>query len=273
MLCAVTLAIVAHAILPSQGGLEHLDSFLVKTFGFPAISVIYFVLLFSFCAVVVMLVCDRTKTSELQAGIRLGSSYALIYLLGMQEVMVESSPFDSYGYEFVKYQFFIGLGDAIPVFLLCVIIAKYTIKKSIKNDFESNLYQLKKLHAFSIISICIFIERILAYKSNVIHNNCDLYMVPCYIWTALFSMALGLIYLFIHPLLIEGRNKINISIKFVIYIGANWIIFNIFMGFIIQDAMIDALLRSGLDVAVLFFASLFASRYKISTRSYMINIY
>jgi hypothetical protein len=37
------------------------------------------------------------------------------------------------------------------------------------------------------------------------------------------------------------------------------------MGFIMKDAMIDALLRSGLDVIVLFFASLFGSKYKTSS--------
>ncbi|MDD3169461.1 MAG: hypothetical protein PHC91_08400 [Eubacteriales bacterium] len=258
VLCSVALSIAVHAALPAQGDISYLDSSLVMTFGFPAVSVFYFIILFSLCAAAVRFVCKRTEASHLQIGFRLGLSYAFIYLFGMQEIMIASSPFTAYGTAYIQYQFFMGLGDAIPVFLLCIMIAKFTVKKSVKAGLTQSINKSEGVRAFLSISICFFIERIAAYELHMIQSNCDIYPIPCYIWTAAFGMVLGLIYTLLYPFLVSERSRIQGPIRFVIIIGFNWIIFNSFMGLVMKDVMSDVLFRSGLDVIVLFFASYFA---------------
>ena len=44
-------------------------------------------------------------------------SFGLIYLLGMEEVVVEASPFAEWEFPFVKYQFVMGIGEAYGVVL------------------------------------------------------------------------------------------------------------------------------------------------------------
>lgn len=41
----------------------------------------------------------------------------MIYLLGMEEVVVEASPFAEWEFPFVKYQFVMGIGEAYGVVL------------------------------------------------------------------------------------------------------------------------------------------------------------
>mgnify|MGYP007112383794 CR=1 FL=1 len=91
ILCSAAFTIAIHAIMPASVDVEQLDSVLVTFFGFPSIAVSYFLILYTQCTVAVRYICNRTKVSNLQMGIRFGLSFALIYLFGMQEV-AEVSP-------------------------------------------------------------------------------------------------------------------------------------------------------------------------------------
>lgn len=183
----------------------------------------------------------------------------------MQEVVVESSPFTTYGFEFIRYQLFMGLGDAVPAFVLCMVIALFTTK----NDFKEALFQkikwTQRLYAISIIAISFLIERTVAYETGIISSNCDTYMVPCYIWTALFGIVLGYVYTILYPVLFHKEKWIHIPIRFILIIGVNWIIFNSFIGLIMKGAMPEMLLRSGLDVTTLFIAACIIGRFIIKT--------
>lgn len=90
---SVIFAIIVHAFLPTSVDVEQFDSIFVKWFGFPAVAVFYFILLFIQCAMVVSYIGLKADVPKLQIGIRFGIAFAMIYLLGMQEVVVEGSPF------------------------------------------------------------------------------------------------------------------------------------------------------------------------------------
>jgi hypothetical protein len=260
ILCSVAFVIAFHAVMPASADVEKLDSVLVTHFGFPFVAVSYFAMLYTQCTVVVIYFCNKTKISNLQTGIRFGLSFALINMVGMQELMVESSPFAQYGFEYIKYQFFMGVGDAIPLFILCMVIALFTVKNSVKEGKVPKMKMAEKLYAIGIISISFLLERTVGYETGIIQSNCDIYMAPCYIWTALFGITLGCIYTILYPVLYNEQKWIHVPIGLALSIGLNWIIFNSFIGLIMKGTMSDVLLRSGLDVMVLFIASYIIGR-------------
>ncbi|MDP4094272.1 MAG: hypothetical protein Q8920_13030 [Bacillota bacterium] len=260
---SAAFAIGVHAIVPASVDFSKLDGILVKQFGFPIIAVSYFLILYIQCTFSVMFICNRTNVSNLQIGIRLGISFALIYLVGMQEVVVESSPFSTYGFNFIKYQFFMGLGDAIPVIVLCIVIALIAVKKYHKVPLIPHIKKAKNFYAIIIITVGFLIERTIGYETGIINNNCDKYALPCYTWTVLFGIMLGSIYIILYPVLAKDSKRNRIPIRLLIIIGLNWIIFNSFIGLIMKGTMPQSLLRSGLDSIVLFIASSFIGRFVI----------
>jgi hypothetical protein len=114
--------------LPAPVNSNELDSIFVKSFGFPAVAIFYFILLFTQCTLVIKYIGSRTEVSKLQVGLQFGIAFALIYILGIQELGIDSSPFSSWGFEYVKYQFIMGIGDAVPVLLLCLATALFTLR-------------------------------------------------------------------------------------------------------------------------------------------------
>ncbi len=263
-------AIVVHAVVPAPVDVGNLDGVLVKLIGFPAVASGYFILLYIQCTIAVRYICKNTKTPLMQTGIRLGLSFALIYLVAMQEVFVEGSPFTEYGPEFIRYQFFMGLGDAIPAFILCIIVARFTIiNHNNKTDLVKGLNKKESVYAIIIITLSFLIERTVAYETGIVASNCDTYTIPCYIWTALFGKVLGFIYTILYPLLSNERKAYIMPVRFILIIGLNWIIFNSFMGLVLKDTMPQMLLRSGLDVLVLFIDSYIIGRFILKKDNFM----
>lgn len=250
-------AILVHAILPASVNPEKFNSILVQWLGFPAVATLYFVLLFTHCTIGVRYVGLRTAALKIQIGILFGIAYAMIYLLGMQEIIVDYSPFSTWGLDFIKYQFLIGIGDGIPAFLLCLIISYFTLRNNRQNKAIPTLGLKKSIGVIAILAVAILVERTIFYQLGLVDSECATYPIPCYLWTALFGVLMGLIYVILRPLLSYGNRRIfwAIPLRFTLTIGLNWIIFNSFMGLIIKGAMPQMLLRSGLDVLVLFLIS------------------
>ncbi|GKX64993.1 hypothetical protein [Inconstantimicrobium mannanitabidum] len=261
------LAIIIHAILPAAVDATKFDSILVKWFGFPAIAMFYFIVLFTQCAIAVGYIGRRTKLSKLQAGIRFGISFAMIYLIGMQEVVIGGSPFSIWGIEFVKYQFIMGVGDGIPAILLCFTITLFTLSNNKSSNEIEKLHVTKKIKAILIIAIGILIGRTIGYESGFITNDTSLYPIECYLWTVLFGLFMGCIYVILYPLLAFEKKHYRIALRFVSTIGANWIIFNCFMGLITKGIMPQMLFRSVVDVVILFVSAIAIDKYIISLRN------
>ena len=138
----------------------------------------------------------KSTLSNKEIGIRYGSAFGLMYLVGMQEVVVSASPFNTYGFWFVIYQFFNGLGDAIPV--------------------------------------------------------------PVLVWTIIFGVVLGVMYLIIRPIYNDKNNTKKIIQIVILTIGVNWIWFNCFIGLILDGMFLKMLSRSLIDVVFVTFSCLAA---------------
>lgn len=261
IIISTILAIVVHALMPATADVTQFDSIFVKWFGFTAVAMFYFIVLFTQCSISVGYIGRRANVPKLQVGIRFGIAFAITYLIGMQEVMLKGSPFSTWGIEFVKYQFIMGLGDGIPTMLLCFTIAFLTLTNNRIGNQLQKLSLTKNIEAILIIAIAIFIGRAIGYESGLIVNYTSLYPVACYLWTGCFGISMGCIYVILHSLLSFEKNHSYIPLKFVATIGVNWIIFNCFIGLIIKGFMPQMLFRSGVDVIILFISSAIINKY------------
>jgi hypothetical protein len=244
------IAIVAHAILPAEVNVDEFDSIFVKALGFPVIASLYFLILFTHCAIIINYFGKKSSMTGKQIGLRYGLSFALIYLIGMQEIVVDASPFAVWGIDFVKYQIFMGLGDAIPVFILCMIIGHFTHKNIFKGTHTHKNNLLNNIVTICFITLAIFIVRIICYKTGIIYSNYNKYPLPCSIWTILFGVTLGFIFIFLKPVYVNM--KLYNTKLIILTIGLNWIIFNSFIGLIFKGVMPQMILRSIIDTFVLY---------------------
>lgn len=266
IIVATAITIMLHAIMPAGVNAEDLDGALVQLVGFPLISVLYFILLFTHCTVVIRYFGEKSTMQKLQTGFRFGLVFAMLYLFGMQEISVETSPFAEWGSAFVVYQFFMGVGDAIPALLLCMATAYFTLNDAQMSNWVKTLKMAEKYKIIAVIAAAFFIERFIGYETGILVSNCHLYPVPCYVWTILFGIVLGCSYVILYPIFAGDRNKSSMSVKLaVLTIGANWMIFNSFIGLIFNGYLLQTLLRSGIDVIVLFLVSIVVSRYLVKT--------
>lgn len=252
---AVFLAIGIKAVMPASVNVEDFDSFLVQSIGFPLVAVMYFVLLFVHCIMTMRYFGTKSGYSNLSVGLAYGLAFFLMYLVGMQEVVVEASPYDVWGIEFVVYQFIIGISDSVPVLLLCVISAYFTLGKG--TTLSPRVKEYFDLKAFiAIVASFIFI-RTIGYETGLITSNCDTFPMACYVWTLLFGITLGGMYFILYPFYLSERRRFHRSFYLVVVtLGFNWILFNSFIGFIMSGTIGQMILRSSIDVLVLFIVSL-----------------
>lgn len=265
ILLAVVAAIILHANMPGEVNIEDFDSVFVNLLGFPVVALFYFVILFIHCAIVMVYYGGQSNMPKLQIGMRFGLVFASVYIVGMQEIVVEGSPFEEWGLAFVRYQFLTGLADAIPVLLLCIIVAYFTLGKRNAIIPQQRLKQEEKIIIIALISTTYFIVRAISYETGIIGNNCNIYPIQCYMWTVIFGITLGISYITLYPIYIENNKRV-LSLKLVVLtIGLNWMIFNSFIGLIFSGVLAQMLLRSGLDILVFFLTSIVINVYIIKS--------
>lgn len=249
------IAIIVHAIMPSPGASINeasFDSILVQNFGFPVVACMYFIILYLHIFIVIRYFGARTAISNQEIGWRYGLSFGLIYLVGMQEVVVSASPIHHYGIDFVLYQLFMGLGDAIPAIILCVLIGHFTLKSATADKLEGKRSIKKNIFTVGVISVLFIIERVMGYVLGYIDSDLSQYPLPVLIWTLIFGVTLGGAYILIRPIYRSKNGGLIAFQSAVLSLGINWIWFNSFIGLILKDSIGQMLLRSGIDVIVIF---------------------
>lgn len=263
VLVAAIIAIAVHVLLPSPGAtldVSEFDGIAVHLFGFPIVASIYFVILYLHILWVIRFFAPKSYLSNREIGIRYGLIFGFMYLVGMQEVVVSASPCDTYGLSFVVYQFFIGLGDAIPVMILCLLVSAIEKKKSdiekiiIKNNIRKNIVLV------FTVAIIFFIERTLGYVVGYLDSDIREYPVPVLVWTFIFGVVLGGMYLILRPIYNQENKTKKVFYIMLFTIGINWIWFNCFMGLILDGLFVKMFFRSLLDVLFVMIACLWWER-------------
>jgi hypothetical protein len=238
VVCAV-IAIVVHAVLPEKVDEALLDGVLVLQFGFPAVAVAYFLILFAQCSVSVVVSSPTAQTRPLRHGLTLGLAFAVMYMIGMQEIMVDTSPFAAWGSDFVAYQAIIGLGDAIPVILLCAVTGALLADGRTLVAFGSR----RSLVGMLVMTLTVGTVRWLVSALGIIQSGLAEYPIAVVGWGYLLGLGFGIGYLLL--------TRTNTAAKAVMLygVGLNWLIFNSFIGLVFDGTIGDALLRSAIDVA------------------------
>jgi hypothetical protein len=270
ILAAALAAIASKVILPTEVNIEDFDSILVRMFGFEIVATFYFLMIYVHNAIVTFKFGETANLSNRQIGMRFGICFALIYLLGMQEVVVESSPFSAWGFDFVVYQFFGGIGEAVVALALCMSVSLLMIRKKTGTNMFMSLRD--KMSAVLFTAAIFTLVRTIGYESGIIHSNVKDYPFPCYVWTILFGAVFGACFILLRPIFESQNNPVMLSVKaMVLSTGMGWTIFNMFIGLIFSGSMPEILLRCGLDVLAVFSATLIWNKYINKLRRYKMH--
>lgn len=251
-------AIVLHAILPSPGAemdASAFDSWLVKTLGFPAVASGYFVVLFLHILITVRAYAPKSPLGKWKTGLCFGAAYSLLYLGGMQEVMVSASPLTEYGLDFILYELFLGLGDALPAFLLCIVLCAIHTKPS-GAGVRPAFFHRENGVRIAVTAASFSLWRLVGYLSGIVDNELTLYPVPVLIWTAGFGVLLGVGCCLLLPAFGDRRKHVGLLLT----IGVNWMWFNCYIGLIAAGAFWPMVLRAGADVLAVLLGGVLAER-------------
>ncbi len=237
VLASAALAIVAHAALPAKVDESLLDGILVRRAGFAAVAAAYFILLFAHVAAVIGVNRINLRRGSARSGVLLGSAFALLYMVGMQEIMLDATPFAVWGLEFVAYQFLMGLGDAVPVLILSVAVAAL-VGRPRRDGEVARVDAAATVLRFALIVGSI---RMLSSLGGTVESRVAEYPVPVIAWGVTLGAAFGAARVLLDRACVTSRAVMFYGV------GLNWIIFNMFIGVVKDGAMADALTRSVLD--------------------------
>ena len=256
VLIATALSIVLHAVVPAPVDEIMFDSWLVQRIGFPITVSLYFFVLFCHCLWAVSFCTRRQQPGAYRWGWRLGFMFALVYMWGMQEVVVEASPFAYWGWEFIRYQIFMGIADALPALLICVIWGRITAPTvngigKCPNGGTTGAAPSGWFGGIAMVAGVTAI-RAIGYQSGVYASSVEQHSVAVYGWTVILGVVFVATYYVLRPMW-QGHRSPGGRAAFIgfVLIGLNWIWFNVFIGLIFADALLEMLLRSGLDALVL----------------------
>lgn len=239
------IAIIMHAVLPAKVDESLFDGWLVAKYGFAATAIAYFLILFTHCTAVLMLNRNRLICTNNKSAINFGLSFSLIYMIGMQEIVLSSSPYTEWGSAFIRYQLMMGIGDAIPVIVLCLLIGNLFFRGQNTYSSFKRKETIPTLLSFILLVGTI---RLIGSYSGAVKSEFFNYPIPVAIWGYILGLVFGIVYM-----LVERTTLSHIK-TMLLGLGINWMIFNSFIGLIRKDAMADALLRSIIDLTSIFLA-------------------
>ena len=114
-------------------------------------------------------------------------------------------------------------------------------------------FKKQNIIAVLVIAVAFFIERLICYRFNIIINAYKTLPMPCIKWTLSFGIVMRCIYVILLPVYDAKEKKVLSNIKLIVFtLGGNWIIFNSFIGLTHKDIMFDAILRTSIDILVMF---------------------
>jgi hypothetical protein len=167
--------------------------------------------------------------------------------------MLEGVPL--FGNPFVN-EFVVGLSDAIPVFVISVLLSTLQTSKGERNP--SAAFSLgQTIKAVSIFTGIFFAGRYIGYYSGIIQSGIQARPLSTLIWTILMGLFIGVVFVLL------GNNNIGRSLKhgavrFGLFVfGLNWAVFLLFMPLLFNGYITDAVLRIIIDVTLVIIASYF----------------
>ena len=172
-------------------------------------------------------------------GVRYGSAIALIWLFAMLEgVSIFGNP--------IINEFVVGLSDAIPVFLMAILLSLLTAGGG-ENVTVQPFNLRQQMAAVSIFAVIFLIGRYAAYIMGVILSGYQTGPLYTFFWTLLMGACIGVVCMLLgnigDRLSLERRAA---KFGFLIF-GVNWATFLLFMPLLFSGYLIDVLSRIVID--------------------------
>lgn len=202
---------------------------------------------FSGVAFVFFKIRNEIPGEGVKKGLRYGAAIGLLWQLAMLEgVSLFGNPFIN--------EFIVGLSDAIPVFVLGILLSTLKTEK-IDADFSATFITRLRIKALPIFGGIFLTGRYIAYLSGIIQSGYQTRPFQTLIWTLLMGICIGMIFVILGYTKNERSSKDRV-IKFGLLIfGLNWAVFLIFMPLLFTGFISDVILRITVDVTLVMIGS------------------
>lgn len=249
VLACVVLDIVLHVVTSSYSTMTENPNFslVASILGTEITASLWALFAFSGVAFVYLNIRNEIPGKGLKKGLRYGTAIALLWLFAMLEgVSLFGNP--------IINEFVVGLSDAIPVFVLSILLSKLQTEK-FEGDLSVTFILRQKIKTVSIFTGIFLTGRYIAYLSGVIQSGNQTRPLQTFIWTLLMGISIGAAFV----LLDNNRNGRSLKhrvLKFGFLIfGLNWAVFLVFMPLLFSGYIFDVFLRIIIDTTLVIFAS------------------
>ena len=241
VLVCVILDIVLHLVTSAYSTMPEDPNYsmVATVLGLEITVSLWALLSFSSAAGVYCLVRDTIPGEGVEKGLRYGSAIALIWLFAMLEgVALFGNP--------VMNEFVVGLSDAIPVFLMGILLGLLLPGKG-RNAAVQPCTPGQKLTAVFIIAGIFFVGRYVAYFTGAIQSGHQTSPVSTLFWTILMGACIGVACILLgnieDALSLERRAA---TFGFLVF-GVNWAVFLVFMPLLFSGYLTDVICRIIID--------------------------
>jgi len=241
VLACVVLDIVLHVVTSSYSTMpENPDlSLAASILGTEITASLWALFAFSGVAFVYWNIRNEILGESVKKGSRYGGAIALIWMFAMLEGV------SLFGNPVIK-EFIVGLSDAIPVFVLSVLLSKLQSEK-VEGEPSVTLTLRHKIKAVLIFAGIFLMGRYIAYLSGVIQSGYQIRPIQTFVWTLLMGISIGAALV-----LLDHRNERSLkhrAVKFGFLIfGLNWAAFLVFMPLLFSGYLVDVLFRIVIDI-------------------------
>ncbi len=249
VLGCVFLDVALHVATSSYGTLprDPEPSIFATILGTEITASLWALFAFSVVAIVFLHIRDVIPGEGVRKGLRYGIAIALLWTMGM----LEGVPL--FGHSFIN-EFVVGLSDAIPVFLLGVLLS--LLQPGEKTETASVKFSLgKKMQAVLILAGLFLVGRYIAYASGMIRSGIQDMPLQTFVWTLMMGISIGASYVLVGAKL-QGSSLKQRAMRFGFLIfGMNWAVFLVFMPLLFSGYIADVLVRIILDAALVAFGT------------------
>ncbi len=249
VLACVLLDIVMHIVTTSYSTTPENAkfSFVASILGTEITAFLWALLAFSGVAFVFLKIRNEIPGEGMMKGLRYGAAIALIWQFAMLEgVSLFGNP--------IINEFVVGLSDAIPVFVLSILLSKLRTKKA-EGGLPATLPLGQKVKAITAFTGIFLTGRYIAYLSGVIQSGNQTRPLQTFIWTLLMGISIGAAFVLIGG----NRNEQSLKLRAVKFgfltFGLNWAVFVVFMPMLFSGYIADVLLRIVIDTTLVTMAS------------------
>jgi hypothetical protein len=242
------MAIVLHAVVGSfvvtASELEF--STLEQRFGPEIVASVWALFAFSVVAVVFYWFQVGTPGVGWMNGLRFGSAVGLMWLVGMLEgVSLFGNP--------ILNEFLIGLSDAIPVLVMCLLLGKFVAART-TGEFEYQATSGRWVLAIMIIASVYTGGRYIAYLTGVIGSGTQSFPLETFLWTLGMGISIGVAWVLVGHRLISASPLRTAVVFGVCIFGFTWFAFLIFIPLLFAGTLLDILTRIALDIVLVTLA-------------------